>query len=68
MRASLIAAVLVSSCAMPVPAVEWDGNAIKLSPDELKRCQSEGGCVVITVDVLRNIIEAAQSCLRRNST
>lgn len=68
MRASLIAAVLVSSCVMPVPAVEWDGSTIKLSPDEMKKCQAEGGCVVVTVEMLRIIVETAQSCLRRNST
>lgn len=68
MRASLIAAVLVSSCVMPAPAVEGEGNTIKLSPDELKKCQSEGGCVVITATMLRAIVEAAQLCLRRNST
>ena len=64
---SLILAAFVSGCATPAPAVEWDGERIKLNPDELKRCQAEGGCVVITVEMLRNIVEAAQMCLRKNS-
>lgn len=68
MRSSLVAAAFVSGCVMPAPAVEVDGNTIKLNPDEMRKCQTEGGCVVITVEMLRTIVEAAQMCLRRNST
>lgn len=65
MRTLILAALIL--CAAPAPAAEWDGDRIKLSAEELKRCQTEGGCVVITVHTLQMVIEAAQSCLKRNS-
>lgn len=64
---SLILAAFVSGCVTPAPAVEWDGERIKLNPDELKRCQNENGCAVITIDMLRRLLEAAQMCLRKSS-
>ena len=61
-----ILAAFVGGCTLPAPAVEWDGNTIKLTAEEAAKCRSEGGCVVITVDMLRAVVRSAESC-RRNS-
>jgi len=65
MRTLILAAM--SLCVTPAPAVEVDGNTIKLSADEMRRCANEGGCAVITIDVLRRLLETAQMCLKRDS-
>lgn len=52
--------LLCAGCA----AVEMDGNTIKLNPTEEKRCAAEGGCVVMTVDVLRKLLDKLKTCGR----
>lgn len=42
-------------------------DTIKLTAPEADRCRAEGGCVVITVEMLRTLVQAAQDCRRRNS-
>lgn len=63
----ILLAVMVFGASLTVPAAELDGNAIKLSADEAAKCAAQGGCVVITVEMLRTIVEAAQMCMKRNS-
>lgn len=60
-------AVVVFGVSLTAPAADFDGNAIKLSADEVAKCAAQGGCVVITVEMLRTIVEAAQMCMKRNS-
>lgn len=62
-----LSAVVVLGFSIAATAAELDGNAIKLSADEVAKCAAQGGCVVITVEMLRNIVEAAQMCMRKNS-
>ena len=68
MRLASFLAGLLLGAGTPAPAVEWDGaNTIKLTAEEAAKCAAQGGCVVITVDVLRNVVQAAQDCRRRGS-
>lgn len=67
MKLAPLVAALISGCTLPAPAVEWQGDTIKLTTEEAAKCAAQGGCVVITVDVLRNVVQAAQDCRRRNS-
>lgn len=62
-----LSAVVVLGFSLAATAAELDGNAIKLSADEAAKCAAQGGCVVITVEMLRTIVEAAQMCMKRNS-
>lgn len=68
MKLAPILAALISGCTLPAPAVEWTaGDTIKLTAEEAAKCAAQGGCVVITVDVLRSVVGAAQDCRRRGS-
>lgn len=64
--APFLAGLLVGA-GVPAPAVEWQGESIKLTAEEAAKCAAQGGCVVITVDVLRTVVDAAQDCRRRGS-
>lgn len=48
----------------PLMAAELEGDKIKLSPDEMRQCVEGGGCVVVTVDVLRRLAARLQTCRR----
>ncbi len=48
----------------PVPAVEMDGNTIRLDAGEMRKCGAGGGCVVMTVDVLRGLLNRLKTCGR----
>lgn len=68
MKLAPVLAALISGCTLPAPAVEWTAaDTIKLTAAEAERCRAEGGCVVITVHMLRHVLETAQACLKRNS-
>lgn len=68
MKLAPVLAALISGCTLPAPAVEWTApDTIKLTAPEAERCRAEGGCVVITVEMLRTLVQAAQDCRRRNS-
>ena len=57
---ALFILLLCTACA----AVEMDGNTIKLDAAETKKCAAEGGCVVMTVDVLRRLLDKLKTCGR----
>ncbi len=68
MKLAPVLAALISGCTLPAPAVEWTAaDTIKVTAAEAERCRAEGGCVVITVHMLRGVVEAAQDCRRRGS-
>lgn len=50
----------------PLIAAELDGNVIKLTPEEAQRCSA--GCVVMTLEALRRIVERVQICRREDWT
>lgn len=57
------ALTLLLLCA-PLLAAEMEGDRIKLTPDEMRQCAEGGGCVVVTVDILRRLAARLQSCRR----
>ena len=61
--AIVLAAAMLVRCD-PVPAVEMDGNTIRLDTGEMRKCGAEGGCVVMTVDVLRGLLNRLKTCGR----
>ena len=63
-----VIAAFIGGCTLPAPAVEWDGaGSIKLTAEEAAQCRAQGGCIVVTVQVLQAVVEAAQDCRRKGS-
>lgn len=52
-------AIAILLLCAPLAAAELEGNAIKLTPEEVQQCAAGGGCVV---DVLRRLAARLQSC------
>ena len=47
--------------------MEWQGDTIVDDHRGSRQITAQGGCVVITVDVLRNVVQATQDCRHSNS-
>ena len=46
----------------PVFPAEAEGNVITLSDEEVKICADSGGCVVITMDKIKDVVSRLRSC------
>lgn len=57
----LVAAFLFSCTAMPVPALEIDKEErIVLTAEEKKQCLAQGGCIVVSVQWVQELMKAAE--------
>lgn len=59
--------IAITLCIAPALAVQVEGNRLVLSPEDIERCNTEGGCALITraqfeAAIKKAVEQAKQQC------